>query len=481
MYGKKKFIQVAGKSIFLFALGGISSLAMAPTNFWPALFIGLGILYACIRRSETARTGGALGFMFSLGYFGFSLSWIGNALLVEGNPYWWAWPLAVSGLPLILSAFTFTGIYLYKRILKNFPQIPIINYLLFVTTLFFIDYARGNMFTGFPWNLYGYTWIDHLEIAQTAKLWNVYLLNGLTILWATSVPFIVCKNTKALQKAIITALSLSTFTGAYFYGHNALQHKKNDGEQGISISVVQPNIAQSEKWKQENRVKNFLSLLELSKYTPENPKPMAKEHYIIWPETAISQDLMNSEWVWRYIEKTLSEYPQPTYLITGTLRQEREDLYNSIIIINNNAEIVHTYNKAHLVPFGEYMPFRDIIDISPVTNFKGMEKGTKEQRIYTTPKNTKLSLLICYEVIFPEPSAQTDIIINVTNDAWYGDSAGPHQHLVQSRFRAIENNQIVIRSANTGISAIIDRYGRIKKSLYIQKKGLIHSMVYESI
>ncbi len=459
------------KFIFLFALGAFASLSMAPTNFWPALFLGLSVLYICVSRTPKTLGAALHGFAFSLGYFGFSLSWIGNALLVEDNPYWWAWPLAISGLPLILSLFTFVFCTIHKKICKQ--RNDIFTLISFTIALFLTDYARGHLFTGFPWNLYAYTWITAPPIAQIAGIWNIYLLNGLTIFWALCPAFILCNKNKTPERIFFICLTITSFIAAYTYGTNQINYAKEpDGEQ-FEITIAQPNIKQSEKWKPENRANNFISLLELSKYN-QKTNAKVKAHYIIWPETAISQDLINSPWVIEYISKMLSEYPNPAYLITGALRRKNNNYFNSIIVLNNQGETINTYDKSHLVPFGEYMPLSNIFDIAPIVGFTGFQKGTPNITL-DMPEGIKITPLICYEIIFPDKITASDLIINTTNDAWYGDSAGPYQHMVQTQFRAIEANTPIARAANTGISGFITRNGNlIKKSTINSKNKNIH-------
>lgn len=463
------------KHAFLFLAGAFASLSMEPVNLWPALFLSLSLLYICITRTQNVKIAGLYGFFFSLGYFGFSLYWIGNALLIEDNPYWWAWPFAISGLPFILSLFTFTFVTIHKKLTKN--QYGMIPFISFATALFLTDFARGNLFTGFPWNLYAYTWIDFPHVTQITKLWNVYLLNALTIIWALTPAILVCSQTKKTQKYIICVFAITTFAGTIIYGHTELQksstgHQTDRSNKKIEITTVQPNIKQSEKWKPENRIKNFISLIELSQYS-ENTDNSANAHYIIWPETAISQDLLDTPWMIDRISNTLSEYQNPAYLMTGALRKQNNRYFNSLIVIDKSGDIIHTYDKSHLVPFGEYMPLENIINIAPIVGFTGFEKGKANQK-FQMPEDITIKPLICYEIIFPRKIKNTDLIINVTNDAWYGNSAGPYQHMTQTQFRAIETKTPIIRVANTGISGIISKIGKTQnKSDY----GLIKKNV----
>ena len=465
------------KLILIFCVGAFSALAMAPINFWPALFVGLSSLYICLCKTKTPSKAAMAGFMFSLGYFGFSLAWVGNALLIEDNPYVWAWPLAVSGLPALLSLFTAIGCYVYKALYKDANNVT--SYVAFVTCLFISEYARGHLLTGFPWNLYGYTWIDILPIAQVASLSSIYLLTLVTIFWASAPAFLLTSQHNKVMKAFITIILISSAALSYMYGAKRIHDNPVQYNDDYEIIIIQPNIAQSEKWKPENRGKNFVDQIELSKYQASETESDALTHYIIWPETALSQDIMDTQWAMAYIRNMLRGYSGEAYLITGALRYDREQeaYFNSVITFNSNAEIIHTYDKSHLVPFGEYMPFENIVDIAPIVGFSGFKQGGGKVTL-TTPEGIKFSPLICYEIIFPNKvientAPRPDMIVNLTNDGWYGDSPGPYQHLVQSQFRAIETGIPILRSANTGISVIISPLGEILTIKTILQKGKV--------
>ncbi len=469
--------------LIIFIIGAFSSLSMAPASFWPSILVGLSCLYIYVNRSESTKKAAITGFVFSLGYFGFSLSWVGNALLVENNPYWWAWPIAISGLPFILSLFTSFACALHKYICKSDNNF--ISYLCFCFLLSLLEYARGHLFTGFPWNLYGYTWVSILPIAQLASLWNIYLLNTITILWAVFPAFIITfkANNNKLKIALSSIIILSV-TLSYLYGQNRIVNynkSESKSESNISLIVVQPNIKQSEKWKAENISKNFMKLVKTSKYNRSNKNKENKIYLIIWPETAIPQGIIDAPWAKAQIQNLLNSYPNPNmaYLVTGALRYNHklETYHNSIVIFNNNAQIIQTYNKSHLVPFGEYMPLSNIIDIAPIVGFTGFQAG-KEANLLKISNDINIGTMICYEVIFPKYAYFKDIerpklIINVTNDAWYGISAGPYQHLIQAQFRAIESGLTVVRSANTGISAVIDARGKINNYIPLGSSNTI--------
>lgn len=464
--------------LFIVLIGAISSFAMAPTNYAWALFIGLSLLFILVRHSKSAMSAFGYAFFFSIGYFGFGLSWVGNALLVEDNPYWWAWPIAVSGLPIILSLFPAVACAIHKAIWKDKSNIWV--YLSFCIFLTLSEFARGHLFTGFPWNLYGYTWISVMPVAQVASLWNIYLLTALTVIWATFPGYLLKGSENKSVKTFLSLLMILSFSSAYMFGLNRINVAQNDVLQDVSFVIVQPNIEQSQKWKKDKISENFMSMIEQSKFQETTAGGVSGSYLIVWPETAISQGLINAPWAMTEIRNMLNSYPSESYLVTGALRidVEKETFHNSMIVFDSEAEIIGMYDKSHLVPFGEYMPLSNIIDIAPVVGFKGFEKGDGDS-LLSLPNGMKVGALICYEVIFPQyvkPQGDKipDVFINVTNDAWYGESAGPYQHLVQTQFRAIESGRPIIRSANTGVSAYINSTGTIVHSIALNDKNTIN-------
>ncbi len=475
------------KFLFIFLIGALASYAMAPTNYLWSLFIGLSLLFVLVFHSKDAFAAFGYAFVFSLGYFGLGLSWIGNALLVEDNPYRWAWPIAVSGLPLILSLFPAFACAIHKAICKDKNNVW--AYLSFCFFLSVSEFARGHLFTGFPWNLYGYTWISVMPIAQLASLSNIYLLTAITIIWATFPGYLLKGSEGKSVKMFLSLLLVLSFSLAYMFGSNRINSEQNDVPQDVSFVIVQPNIEQSQKWKKSKIAENFMSMIEQSKFQDTTTGDVSGSYLVVWPETAVSQGLMNAPWAMIEIRNMLNSYPSESYLITGALRidedKDKGTFHNSMVVFDSEAEIIGTYDKSHLVPFGEYMPLSNIIDIAPIVGFTGFEKGDG-QNLMTLPNDIKMGALICYEVIFPryvasENNEKPNFYVNVTNDAWYGDSAGPHQHLVQTQFRAIESERSIIRSANTGISAYINSTGMIVNSIPLNDKNAINQKARISI
>jgi apolipoprotein N-acyltransferase len=451
--------------IFLFSalscLSGIATAyAMPPSGLWPLLFIGFSVFYAIHTTAQKKRTAFAYGFAFGIGYFVTGLWWIGNALLVEGNQYAWVWPISVIGLPTLLSLFTGTATACARAF---FPGKDWRSFIGFCTLLTLSEYLRGTVMTGFPWNLYGYGWMSVLPMLQIASLGGAYALTLLTVFWAASPAFLLRSNA-VRPKIVLGGLAAATALMTYGFGHWRLSAYETAFHDDMSVRIVQPNIAQDQKWKPEKLTAHFEHLLALSAPSGDETGTAL----IVWPETALAPSFVYNEQVGQKIADMLQSWPGPAWLITGAMRREEEPegpkYYNSVIIYDAKGAVLDRYSKTHLVPFGEFIPFQQWIPFEPVVKFAGFEKGSGVKTI-ELPGASSLSPLICYEIIFPGKAAERknrpDAIVNVTNDAWYGKSAGPHQHFAQTRMRAIEEGLPVLRSANTGISGVIDPLGRI--------------------
>lgn len=449
-------------AILAFLAGALASMAMAPYHFWPVLFISFSILLALIYYQTSPARHFVLGWLFGFGYFLFSLSWIGNALLVEGNDYAWAWPLAVAGLPALLAFFPALALLAYSWLPR--PD-KLTGYLTFCLLLGASEYLRGVLFTGFPWNLYGYAWGNHLVLLQVLDLIGPYGLTlGTIFLAALPGYFILARN--YITSGIITVLAGAGVFAALFYGQSVLTSHELKVDERVTLKLVQPNIPQSEKWHPDKIAQHFEKLVDMSR--PDSAAAPEKTTLIIWPETALHFLYLEDRGARNYLKAMLQDYEGPAFLISGALLYDRTDktFTNSIITLNKDAELVSRYDKFHLVPFGEYIPFQNWIPLEPVTRFQGFERGPGPQTLsFEESTLPAFSPLVCYEILFPgrvrDIYSDSDFIVNVTNDAWYGDSAGPHQHFLKARFRAIEERRPVIRVANTGITGIIDPKGNI--------------------
>lgn len=449
---------------FAFSLlaGIVGSYALPPYGLWPLMFLSLSAFYVLYARTETPRRAAATGFFYALGYFTAGLWWIGNALLVEGNEFWWVWPLAVIGLPVLLSFFTavYTGMAFCLSSGKTLP-----GFFAWVGAIALSEWVRGHIFTGFPWNLFGYVWAGTLPLAQMAALLGAYGLTLLTLMWAATPGFLWAYTSSLTRKSYMAAGMAVTLLAALTYGHVRLKQNPTAFNDAVHVRIVQPNIGQDLKWDAGRAVQHFEKHLRLS----QPQKPADRTTVLVWPETAIPSVFLRTPAARENIQRLLASFGAPAFLISGILdRRIAEDgplYYNGIAVFDARGGMTPVYSKTHLVPFGEYIPFQKYIPIKPVVAFSGFEKGPGTLTV-TQDGIPAFSPLVCYEIIFPgKATARRPIdpmwIVNVTNDAWYGDSAGPHQHFAHSIFRAIEEGVPVVRSANTGISGMTDSYGRV--------------------
>lgn len=471
--GYKPFLFTAA-AVFC---GWIAAFSMSPVSVWPCLFAGLSGLYYLYGKTSSGPQAFAAGFFFALGYFVTGLWWIGNALLVEGNEFAWVWPISVVGLPTLLALFT--GTYLGIARMIAAPDTPK-GFLYFVFFLTFSEWARGHAFTGFPWNLYGYVWADYLAMAQSAYYLGAYGLTFVSVLWASLAGYLLLSRQSTKAKTVQGLIALVSLCAVWAAGQYRLDTHKTAYDTSNALVVVQPNIEQNMKWDPVAAQDNFSKIISLSK-GHDFEKPGPKNIFIVWPETAIAPNVYSIPENMDRIRSVLRTYKNSkSYLITGVLRrEEKEDglhYANSVALLNQNMDIMATYDKSHLVPFGEFIPFQKWIPLKPVVAFRGFDRGHGATSIEFAGLPS-FSPLICYEVIFPgkvvdHKHRRPSWIVNVTNDGWYGDSAGPHQHFAQSRLRAIEEGLPLVRSANTGISGVFDSYGR-----GLERAGLLQEAV----
>lgn len=457
--------------MLVFSSGLMAAFALAPYFWWWLFAIGFSLFYMVLSGRKTALACAGYSWLFAFGYFVGGLHWIGNALLVEGNPYAWAWPLAVTALPAGLALFWAIAGWI---VAKGPPRNSFAGYLFTICIFALAEWARGTLLTGFPWNLPGYIWGNTLEIVQITTFSDIFMLSLLTLLWAGLAGFILQRPAPS-RKSVVQAVLLVVISVSLTYGFGAwhLNAAETQTKADTFLHVVQPNIPQHEKWDPRFMVDNYQTLLSLTREAAENNSAEnndVKTHLIIWPETSLSPWLLSSPAAMLELKQTLATFSGDVYLLAGALIRHKDDtLTNSLLVFDKIADEVARYDKHHLVPFGEYIPFQDWIPLEPVTQFKGFIPGTGPKHITINP-DMQISPLVCYEAIFPYKTVRhippahdaPDLLINVTNDAWYGDSAGPYQHLTQSVFRAVEHNIPLVRAANTGISTVVDAYGRKK-------------------
>jgi apolipoprotein N-acyltransferase len=423
----------------LFCLGCLSALAMAPVYAWPLMVVGYSILLHHLIKTTHWKTACLYAFLFFFGYFLTSLYWISNSLFVELNRWWWALPLSFAGLPLLLALFPAFFVGLASHVPKLKPAA-------YILALIMADLARSHLFTGFPWNLPIHTWVNtDFIMSITLPQLGFYTVSSLTII-AFTLPYFALSKFKWSKP--IGLFTIGIYALLTFYTTPISKPETIDTDH--TIVMVQGNIAQKDKWDRGKIWDNFDRYITMSQNAIKTNKP----HIIIWPETAISQHLIETQHGDMIFKKFLSNLPRDSVLITGILTYKDNKNYNSIHVYGTQGTILNSYSKHHLVPFGEYMP----LGLETITGFSGFTSGKIPNLIHIKHLNFSFLPLICYESIFSRYSLSTDnsrIILNLTNDAWFGKTAGPYQHFDHMKFRSAENEKPSIRLSGNGISGYI--------------------------
>ncbi len=462
------------RALTAFAFGFAAALALAPTNLFPIYFICFPVLIALLRIAPDDRSAFMTGWSFAFGYFLLGLYWISAAMFVDIGQFWWAVPLAVAGLPAVCAIYYGLAAVLARRIGLD----GIAGAISFALIWFVADYARGHVLTGFPWNLEGYIWADSLPMMQSVSVAGIYGLTLLTLVTA-ALPVLLLQKCRHARAAVLVGFGVLLLLSLWGFDRLAMGTTYSGTTR---VRVVQPNIEQSMKWDPVQRGANFQTLLDLSSAATEKHPAL-----IVWPETASTFYLEEDAEHRRAIAATLSE---GALLLTGGIRRNlgtdgKLHFANSMLAIDRSGRIVAEYDKFHLVPFGEYIPFRHILPLHTLANL-GVDftagEGLRTMRLGVLPS---FSPLICYEGIFSGEVAKRDdrpeFLINITNDGWYGKTAGPYQHFVSARTRAIEEGLPLLRSANTGISGVVDPYGRLVAKLGLGKAGFVDADLPEPL
>lgn len=486
---QEKCASLAGwrRALVAFVGGLISVFAQAPLFIWPLLLIILPVMIWMMGGvSKTRRpvlSAAILGWWFGFGHFMAGFYWIGEAFLVEAEKFLWLLPFAVTLLPAgmaLFFAFVFALTYRFSH--PGFGRIA-----LFAVLWTAGEWLRGHILTGFPWNLAAYVWGGADIMMQAASLMGSYTLGLATIFVFSSPAILGWANLKSRASAYTLGLAVLLLLSQFTYGY--VYSQENDGRlvPDIQLRLVQPSIAQKLKWDPAYREENFAALINLTRSDADNASKDGITH-VIWPESASPFLLARTPEALAEISDALGD---KTYLITGQQRAVRRkdsgyDFFNSVMIITPGGKIADIYDKVHLVPFGEYLPFRTLlskIGLRQLVKVRGSGFTPGPAFRVMSPLHIPAFVpKICYEILFPgriprDPVADPQWILNVTNDAWFGSSFGPYQHLTASRFRAIEEGLPIIRVANTGVSAVIDGYGQILSQLGINERGIIDSQL----
>ncbi|MGZ8367471.1 MAG: apolipoprotein N-acyltransferase [Rhodoplanes sp.] len=475
------------RALIAFLAGAASTLAMPPLEVWPALFLTFPVMVwlidGAIGRWNGVLAAAAAGYCFGFGYFLSGLYWVGSAFLVDADIFGWLMPFAVVALPAGLALFTAFG-FVLARLLWTRGAARILT---LAAALTLAEWLRGHVLTGFPWNAFGYSLTGSLALAQAAALIGLWGLTFIAIAVFASPAALADDRADTRRPWLAPAAALAVLAGLAVYGAVRLATTPTTFVPGVQLRIMQPNIPQDQRFNYSAKaevIRRYLALSSRAKSPPADG--IAGVTHLIWPESAFPFFLTREPDALAAIGELL---PPGTVLITGAARfAEAESgpgrirAYNSVYLIDDEGVALPVYDKVHLVPFGEFLPLRSLLErlgLEQLVRVPGGFLAGERRRTITTPGAPAFVPLVCYEVIFPHavvpPGERPGWLLNVTNDAWFGATAGPYQHLLQARLRAIEEGLPLVRAANSGISAVVDPLGRAVAALPLSHEGVVDS------
>ena len=497
--------------LLMFLCDACAAFTLPPFYLFPLLIIAYGGLFYALMRVTTVQEDSVqedsvkgasvkkaanIGFFWSWGFHIFGLYWFTIALLTEPEKFAWLIPFALFGLTAVIALYTMVFAIVFHYILSYarsyarqiFPQSALIqksaliqnhSFNLFSALLFALlftasEYARGNLLSGFPWNLGGYVFAVSDASIQLASIFGIYGLTFIAVFLGA-----VCFVSKKAAFGCWLLLACGISWGAW-----RAETAPRDFVPDVKLRLVQANIQQHHKWNGALQMQGLRKHIALS-----HSAGYETVTHIIWPETAIPYIVHDNSILARRLG---AELLPGQYLISGALRANAEGVTNSIVAIDNKGEIKGQYDKRKLVPFGEFLPLRFIIPawLETPVGISDLASGSG-QRISSWPGLPDLLPLICYEVIFPQLAfsqmeseyddeksgttvkSRASWLLSLTNDAWFGTSSAPYQHLAMARMRAVEQGLPLVRVANSGISAVFDAYGREVAVIGLNSEGFV--------
>jgi apolipoprotein N-acyltransferase len=464
------------RAVAAIAFGVCAAAALPPVDAVPLLLVAFTGLVWQLDGAARTRSAFWIGWWFGLGFFTAGLYWIAAALLVDVAQFWWLLPFAVLGVPAFFGLFSGAATAIAWRLAGT----GLARGLMLASLWTAAEFTRGHILTGFPWNLIGSAWTYVDPVRQAAAVIGTYGLSFLTVALAT-LPATLAPRPRAGVPLAIGGLAVLVAIAAW--GALRQPGAPTPSVPDVRLRLVQPNIDQELKWQDSERIAIFRRLLELS-VRPAERAPTA----IIWPEAATPFLFEQSPEARAAAAAMLAP---DGLLITGAPRMTPRpdagrDFWNGLVALDHDDTVRATYDKFHLVPFGEYVPLADILPIPMIASGGGgafhAGPGPRTLRLPGLPP---VSPLICYEIIFPgaviDPVDRPAWLLNLTNDAWYGISSGPYQHFASAVMRATEQGLPVVRVAQTGISGVIDPYGRVVARLGLGRGGVLDAALPQGL
>ena len=471
--------------ILPFAFGSLTTLSFEPFNFTMINFIIFPFFFYLIvfinkkskslyRKKPHRKNLLVFGIIFGFGFYLSGISWITNSLTFDEN-FKFLIPFALIFVPLFLSLFIGLPVFFIGPYLK----LDYTSLIVFSASLAFSDYLRAKVLTGFPWNLWAYSTTSFTELLQIINVIGLFSYNLFVITFFT-LPIIIFFKISKIHKILNFVFIFFIILCLYIYGNYKINKNKEylaSVDQKTYVKIISPNFDLEYGLNIQEIEDRFKKIIRYS-------DPIEEEKTLfIWPEGVFSG--YSYDQILSFKELILNNFSKNHFIVFGINKLDTDSgkFYNSILIINNKFEVIQSYNKRKLVPFGEFLPFENILNkfgLKKITEGHGsFLKGIENNNLRIG--NLNILPLICYEIIFPElvqkSDKNTNLIINISEDGWFGKSIGPDQHLAKSIFRAIESDTFLLRSANQGVSAIIDNKGNIVKKLNRNEAGNIEFKV----
>ncbi len=446
-------------------LGAFAAFGLAPWGYWAATLVGLILVVPLFLASETPRRAAWLGWVFATGYFAHALSWITEPFLVDAERHAWMAPFALVFMAGGLALFWALAFWFARRVGGR----PVQQGLLLSLALALVECARGYVLTGFPWAGIAQVWVD-TPIAQVLSLIGPYGLGALTFAATLPLGAALAGSRSAWGLLVPAVLTISSMVLALGYAASRPEVRLTEHV----VRLVQPNAPQHQKWDPEFAPLFFARQVE---FTAAEPRP----DLIVWPETSVPAWLGNAQ----PFLAAVTNAAQGTPVVLGIQRGDGARIFNSMIYLGPEGQQEGLYDKHHLAPFGEYVPFGNLMARFGIygmaaTTGNGFSAGPGATLMDVGPLGKALPL-ICYEAVFTQDvlsaPGRADFLLQITNDAWFGTRSGPFQHLAQARMRAIEQGLPMMRAANTGVSAMIDPQGRVTGSLGLGQAGYVDAVL----
>ena len=476
-----------------FGVGSLLTLAFAPFNFFIFCPISIVIFFLIIDKLDNLKQVFYRSFFYCFGFFVCGIYWICNSLLIDFAKYGWLIPFAITLIPALMALYFTSLCYIYKLSIKRFSiSFAYKKIILFSIFWLIFEVVRSNLFTGFPWNLLGYVWLFNINFAQSSSIFGVYGMSFFACLISLT-PILFFKENNNFKNKVFGFFLIFLLFANYVFGvfYIDKNYQKNLSHLA-KFRLVQANIAQKNKWLDEEKYQNFKKHIELT-----NSKSLDGIDAVIWSETSIPFVVDSNDSA--MFQNLLPAIPRDGYLFSGALRFEKKGendfkIWNSMFVFNESS-IKNYYDKRHLVPFGEYVPLHkylsflfigDVVD-KITGGGSGFSEGEGDKMISlktASQNNISFNPLLCYEVIFSreviDKNKIPDFFVNLTNDSWFGLSTGPYQHLQTARMRAIEYARPMVRVAQSGVTANINHFGQIVDEINLNQKAIIDVDVYKN-